>query len=407
MLKKITPKLIVAGLIFNLLSPHLLFPSQKNITIPVTIAPTVQKMTPQEIDKHIATIKKTVKGLKTINAVTTTLLVGGAVTGVTLSIAIIVGGVALAIIVPGAIAAEGAAAAAPLLAAATSAAGTIGAINAGTFVVPHATAVTATVFGMNATATILAINQSVMLANVTAMSAVAATTAASTATATTIISNVIIGGIVATIVAGSLGALGLTLFGGLDTVTVLTALVETQKLEDMEKAYPGTLTADQKLTLAQFRKTLKGPIARGIAQGLQLKKIKNTLSSQALAQNPSLITTLGGGKKAQKFIETYFDDTKKLASLKLAYESYNSGKQTLQKERDKYKKLDPKHVKLDLKIAGLDIKFALLPPQISALEKKMKKIQQKYQGIEKMLDATTQTFIQESDKIIAELATAK
>lgn len=373
-------------------------PYNPSVVAPITVP------TKQDIDKQIATIKKTIKGLKTINTVTATLLIGGAVTGITIGIAVIVGGAALAIIIPGAIAAEGAVAAAPLLAAASSAAATIGAINAGTYVVSSATAATAASIGMSATGTILAINTATLAANAAALATVSATTAATTAAATTVISNVIIGGMVASLVAGSLGAVGLTVFGGLSTATILTALIEAKKLEDIEKKQPGTLTADQKLTITQFKNVVKGPIAKGIAQGLQLKKIKNTLSTNVLTQNPNLLAMLGGAKKAQTFIEKYFEATKKLNNLKMAYNTYKLGKKTLQKEREQYKKLSSKHIKLDLKIAGLDLKFALIPLQLSAQEKKINKLHKKYPGIEKTLASAVQTFITESDRIIAELA---
>ncbi len=230
------------------------------------------------------------------------------------------------------------------------------------------------------------------------------------ATGVTAISSatVIASGIISLIIAGALGttsgAAVIALFGGLSATSILTALVEAKKLETLESTHPGTLTATQKTTLAQFNTMLKGNLGMAIAKGLQLKKIKNTLSTQALTQNPSLLTILGNAQKAQKLIGSYFNDIKKLVGLKIANQVYKKQKEALKKESSQHKILSAQRTKLDLKIAGLDLKFAFVPLQLSTLEKKINKIHTKYAGIEKMLATAAQEFIKESERIIAELS---
>ncbi len=389
---KIFGQILSVSLIMNLTTPLYAATPSPQPTLPTKITQ-VAIPTKQEIDQQLETIKKTIKGFKTINAVVTTLMVGGIATGVIITLATVIGGVALAIIVPGAIVAEGAATAAPF----TLLAGEVFKdVVAGKLMMDAAMAMTI-INGLNASA-------ATATGAAAASAAIVGTTSISAAAAATLIADVIIGGTVATLVAGSLGKMGLKILGGIDATTILTAFVNIQKIEKLEAAHPGTLTKEQALVITQFKNVLKGPIAKGIGKGLQLKKIKGTLSMQALTQNPSLIATLGGDKKAQKLIETYFDDMKQLTNLRITNQVYKTQKETIQKERNQYKKLTPKHIKLDLKVAGLDLKFAFVPLQLSALEKKMTKIHQKYQGIEKMLEASTQMFIQESDKVIAELA---
>ncbi len=305
----------------------------------------IMELEKKTIPQKIKNIKTTITGLKTANAILTTLVVGTAITGTAVSLAVIIGGVATIVATGGA--------ATPL------------------------------------------VSEGVVFTSTANLAAAAAIANAG---------GLIIAGSVTLLISEGLGSLGAVIFGGMTAATLLTALVDARNIEAIEKAYPGTLTKEQMTTVTQFKNMIKGPIGKGIAKGVQLKKAKETIAAQAIKENSSLITMFGDEKKAQTFIKKYLDDSRELINNKIAYQAYQDKKKSLQDKRAPYKKLDPKHIKLDLEVGALDVKFMFLKGNISSLEKKLNKMNQQYPKLNAILAQHIQAFITQADAFMLELA---
>jgi hypothetical protein len=184
---------------------------------------------------------------------------------------------------------------------------------------------------------------------------------------------------------------------------ILEAFVDAQKLKKMENAHLGTLTKEQINIIDQFNHKLMGPIGRGIKKGMQLKKAKDTIITQAFKQNSTLSAMLGGEKKARQFIQKYLDDNRELNNFRLTYQDYQTKKQVMKKESAKLPILTPNRIKVDLKIVGLDLKYGPVKGKIASKEKKLNKIHQQYPAVKAILADSVQAYINEADQIIKEL----
>ncbi len=295
----------------------------------------------QEINQKIENLKKTMTGLKKITTVATIISAGVGITGTAIGLTIIIGGVAIGLLFP-----------------------------------PTAA------FGMPGTVGFVAASSAGLV------------------TAT----SLAIGGIATMIVSGSLGAVGTILFGDISAHMITTAFTDGQQLKGLETEHPGTLTAEQMTIVTQFNNLIRGPLGKGIATGIQLKKIKDTISAQVIKDNPALATTLGGAQKTDGFIKNYLDDSRKLTNYKITYQQYQDHKKALQKQRAPYKKLDPKHIKFDLEIGALDLKFAFLKSTITNLEKKIAKMEQQYPNLKSIMASHLQNYMAQVDAFMLELA---
>lgn len=302
----------------------------------------VMELEKKGIPQKIENMRKAVTGLKTLNAVVTTLVVGTAVTGVAVGVAVIIGGVALSIACP-----------------------------------PMAPA----------------------LVEGIPMGALVATSGITTNAAA-----VIGAGASALLISGNIGALGAVLFGGMTAATLITALEQAREIEALEKAYPGILTTEQKTVVTQFKNLIKGPLGKGISAGIQTAKVQDTIAAQVLSENQQMATTLGSAKKAQTFIKNYLKDSRKLINYQTAYKNYQDKKTALQQKRAPFKKADPKHIKIDLEIGALDLKFAFLKSTITSLEKKIAKMEQQYPNLRSVMASHLQNYITQVDAFMLELA---
>lgn len=353
----------------------------------------MQKPTKEEIAQKIETMKKTIKGLKTINTTVTALTIGGAITGAVLALATVVGGAALVVITAGAGAPVAAAGAITAGAGAAGIAAGATATSAGTGTAAVAGA--GTLASLAATAAALEVNAPVF-----------ATVGGATTAAGLIptVQALLVSGIITALISGGLGTIGVALCGGLTAATLITALANAREIEKIEKEYPGSLTKDQATVVAQFKNMIKGPIGKGIATGIQIKKLQTSTVDNIFKNRPAIIAQVGGYQKAPAFIKNYLDLNRKLVNNIIANESYKIKKEALLKERDQHKKLSPKHIKIDLQILGLDLKFKPFTAKIEKQRKNIQKLHATYPGLEQGLAPYVKEFIEQVNDALLQLA---
>lgn len=186
---------------------------------------------------------------------------------------------------------------------------------------------------------------------------------------------------VVTPIAALLSAIGIG--GG----TLVEAFDRAERLEQMEKEYPGTLTHKQKIEIARLKNMYKDPITRGVIKYFRMKNALKIAANTAIQNNRKLITSIGRGKKkkARKTITQYIKAKWKIANLKRSVEETEkqSTKAKL-KWNLSYKIAQSKLKKAEKKVAELEKKYPslkTLEQTVHAYEKKISSILEGVPGV--------------------------
>ncbi|MCK5632369.1 hypothetical protein KAH94_01345 [bacterium] len=194
----------------------------------------------------------------------------------------------------------------------------------------------------------------------------AAVVASGTAATITAGSGTAASGIVGAITAGLIVAAST---GGLAGIPLLTGILVTpvQKLirafdtalilKKIKVKYPNLLTTGQTTILGNFNNAIKGAIAKGIIKASRLKQTVNYYIQKIMAQNPQVITRLGGQTKAKPIIKNYLQAYRLLSNTYPLMQTNRKNVRELKKIRDGMPSLRNKAIS---KIKKLNTEYRIL-----------------------------------------------
>ncbi len=350
MLKRISLGLVSACLTLNLTITTNIYAAQP--VIPTKTTSSIIKMTPQEIDKEITNIKNMLKGIKIVNAIIPTIMIGS-------SAAMILGVVGGSIVLGA------------LTVAAPEVFAPLGITLGGTSI-----ALLAGIGGTSAKITQIAIVSFLVVAIPSAIASIAP------------------------------AAAGAGLFGLLSTTSVLTALIAAKKLEEQEKAYPGSLTEQQRITMEQFKNSAKTPITRGVVQGIRLEAVSVEIVKNAMEQYKEILSAFGGdSKKAKKNIASYLKHSWQRNNYQIALNNYEQKKTGFIKTQKANKPLSPAWTKAsaDLLALNLNPSYLTTKAKLKSAQKTIEKLEKQYPMFQQKLGVFVQDYIKKAQTIVAEL----